>query len=137
MVRSRILSTSVRYLLPVLLLFAAFLLARGHNAPGGGFIAGLVVAAAYALVAIANQVREARVILWLEPRVFIAIGLLVVLISAVISVLVGLPALTGLWNSTLSLPIIGKLGTPFLFDIGVFYVVVGVVLLIIFSLMEE
>ena len=137
MVRSRILSTSVRYLLPVLLLFAFFILARGHNAPGGGFIAGLVVAAAFALVAIANHAREARVILWLKPRVFIAIGLLIVLISAVISVLAGLPALTGLWNSALFLPIIGKLGTPFLFDIGVFYVVVGVVLLIIFSLMEE
>ena len=55
-----ILPTAARFLLPLLLLFSAFLLLRGHNAPGGGFAAGLVAAAAFALYAIATDVRAAR-----------------------------------------------------------------------------
>lgn len=136
MIRSSILSTAVRYLLPLQLLFAFFILARGHNDPGGGFIAGLVVAAAFALYAIAYSVREAQTILRFRLRTYIASGLLVALLSAVAGWLAGLPAMTGLWG-TLQIPVIGKLGTPFMFDIGVFLTVVGVTLLIIFSLMED
>ena len=136
MIRSAILSTAVRYLLPLQLLFAFFVLARGHNEPGGGFIAGLVVAAGFALLAIAQDVRTAQAVLRFEPRSFIAVGLLTVLVSALISLLAGMPAMTGLWSSV-QVPVIGKLGTPFLFDVGVFLAVLGVTLLIIFSLMEE
>lgn len=136
MIRSAILSTAVRYLLPLQLLFAFFVLARGHNEPGGGFIAGLVVAAGFALLAIAQDVGTAQAVLRFEPRSFIAVGLLTVLVSALISLLAGMPAMTGLWSSV-QVPVIGKLGTPFLFDVGVFLAVLGVTLLIIFSLMEE
>lgn len=136
MIRSSILSTSVRYLLPLQLLFAFFELARGHNEPGGGFIAGLIVAAAFALYAIAEDVPAAQAILRFDPRTFIAVGLLVVLVSAVSSLAAGMPVMTGLWGAV-KVPVIGKLGTPFVFDVGVFLVVLGVTLLIIFSLMEE
>lgn len=135
MIRSSILATAVRYLLPLQLLFAFFVLARGHNEPGGGFIAGLVVAAAFALYAIAEDVDAARAILRYSPRSFIAVGLLVALGSTLPAILTGQPLMTGLWSSA-EIPVIGKLGTPFLFDIGVFLAVVGVTLLIIFSLME-
>lgn len=136
MIRSSILSTAVRYLLPLQLLFAFFVLARGHNEPGGGFIAGLVVAAGFALYAIAYNVSAAQAILRFKLRTYIASGLLVVLISALIGWLAGLPAMTGLWG-TVQIPVIGKLGTPFMFDVGVFLTVLGVTLLIIFSLMED
>jgi multicomponent Na+:H+ antiporter subunit B len=135
MTRSSILSTAVRYLLPLQLLFAFFVLARGHNEPGGGFIAGLVVAAAFALYAIAEDVNAARDILHFSPRTFIAVGLLMAATSGLPALLNGQALMTGLWSSV-QIPVIGKLGTPFMFDIGVFLAVVGVTLLIIFSLMD-
>jgi multicomponent Na+:H+ antiporter subunit B len=135
MIRSSILATAVRYLLPLQLLFAFFVLARGHNEPGGGFIAGLVVAAAFALYAIAEDVAAVRAIMRFSPRTFIAAGLLVALASTLPALLANKPFMTGLWSSV-QIPVIGKLGTPFLFDVGVFLTVVGVTLLIILSLME-
>ena len=51
---SLILRTATRFLMPLLLMFALFLFLRGHNAPGGGFVGGLVVAAAFVLYAIAS-----------------------------------------------------------------------------------
>jgi len=134
--KSIVLSTATRYLLPLLLLFSIFLLLRGHNQPGGGFAGGLAAAAAFSLYAIAHGVNEAREILHLHPRSLIALGLLVALGSALIPSLIGLPLMTGLWGDR-TLPVIGKVGTPFLFDIGVYLAVIGVTLLIIFSLAEE
>ena len=57
---SLILRTATRYLLPLLLLFSIFLLLRGHNEPGGGFVAGLVAATAFALYALSTNVAAAR-----------------------------------------------------------------------------
>ncbi len=136
MSKSAILSIAVRYLLPLQLLFALFVLVRGHNEPGGGFIAGLVVAAAFALYAIAHDVRQARAVLRFPPRAFIASGLLLAAASGLVALLGGKPFMTGLW-STVELPVIGKVGTPLIFDIGVFLVVIGVALMMIFTLMEE
>lgn len=133
---SLILSTAARYLLPLLLLFSFFLLLRGHNAPGGGFIGGLVAAAAFALYAVANGAAEARKILGAEPRVLIGFGLSVALASGLLPLFLGLPFMTGLWLPN-ELPALGKIGTPVLFDLGVYFVVIGVTLLIIFSLMED
>jgi multicomponent Na+:H+ antiporter subunit B len=133
---SLILSTATRYLLPLLLLFSIFLLLRGHNEPGGGFAGGLVAAAAFTLYTIAHNVAEAKKVLYLNPRTLIAVGLLVAVSSGLISLLAGYPFMTGLWSSQ-SLPVLGKVGTPLLFDIGVYLVVIGITLLIIFSLAEE
>lgn len=134
--KSLILSTTARALLPLLLLFSLFQLVRGHNEPGGGFIGGLVAAAAFVLYAIAYNVPAARKALRISPRVLIAVGLFVALGSGIVSLFLGQPFLTGQWGST-PLPIIGKLGTPLIFDIGVFLTVVGSVLTIIFAAMEE
>ena len=73
---SLILSTAARYLLPLLLLFSFFILIRGHNEPGGGFIGGLVAAAAFALNAIAFDVGSTRRTLRIDPRTLIPAGLL-------------------------------------------------------------
>lgn len=134
--KSLILSTAASYLFPLLLLFSVFLLLRGHNEPGGGFVGGLVVAAAFALYAIAHDVARARRVLGVDPRTLIGLGLLVGLVSGLFGLVAGLPFMSGQW-SEYSVPLLGKLGTPLLFDTGVYLVVIGVTLTIIFALAEE
>jgi multicomponent Na+:H+ antiporter subunit A len=129
---SPIFRTAARLLMPLLLLFAVFLLFRGHNQPGGGFVGGLVAAAAFALYAIAFGVANARQALLVRPLTLLGAGLLLALGSGVPAVLRGQPFLTAVWVSE-SLPV----GTPALFDVGVFLVVAGVVLMMVFSLAEE
>jgi len=133
---SLILRSAARLLLPLLLLFSIFLLLRGHNEPGGGFSGGLVAAAAFALLTIATDVPTTRRTLRMSPRIFIGAGLLVAVASGAIG-LIGGAFLTGLW-AELPLPGDAKLavGTPLLFDVGVYLVVIGVVLTIVLSLME-
>jgi multicomponent Na+:H+ antiporter subunit A len=130
-VSSPIFRTAARLLMPLLLLFAVFLLLRGHNQPGGGFVGGLVAAAAFALFAIAFGVQRARQAVLVRPMTLLGTGLLLALASGVPAVLRGRPFLTASWISGTSV------GTPVLFDVGVFLVVSGVVLMMIFSLAEE
>jgi len=134
---SLILSTAARLLVALMLVFSLFLLLRGHNEPGGGFVGGLVVAAAFSLYGFAFGIAATRRALRVEPQRLIITGLLVVLGSGLLPVvLAGAPFLTGLWDDT-PIPVIGKLGTPVTFDIGVYLVVTGVVLHIIFTLAER
>lgn len=132
---SLILSTATRYALPLLLIFSIFILLRGHNLPGGGFVGGLVAAATFAFYAFAYSVEEAQKALRANPIHLIGVGLLIAVSSAMYSLTLGLPFMTGIWGKT-DYPVIGAIGVPFIFDIGVYLVVVGVVLLIIFSLKE-
>lgn len=135
---SIILRTSTRYLMPLLLLFSVFLLLRGHNEPGGGFIGGLVAAAAFSLYAVAYSVRDARALIRVEPQTLIGTGLLVALTSGVVPLVAGREFLTGMWGGA-RLPVIGDiyLGTPVFFDIGVYLVVIGISLMDVFTLAEE
>jgi multicomponent Na+:H+ antiporter subunit B len=133
---SLILSTATIYLLPLLLLLSIYLLFHGHDSPGGGFVGGLVAAASFALYAISEGVREARERLRVNPRTLIALGLLTNLLSGCLALVKDEPFLTGLWKM-LRFPEGWKIGTPQLFDIGVYLVVVGVTLTIIFSLAED
>ncbi len=134
---SVILMTTARLLISMLMLFAIFLLVRGHNAPGGGFVAGLVVTSAIGLYALAFDIRSARSILRLDPRVFIAIGLLLALVSGIPGLVQGDPFLTGIWVDFKVGQESVKLGTPLLFDLGVFFVVIGMATIAILSLAEE
>ena len=131
-VTSPIFRTAARLLMPLLLVFSVFLLLRGHNEPGGGFVGGLVAAAAFALYAIAFGVQRARQALLVRPLTLLGAGLLIALLSGVPAVVRGQPFLTALWAPG-ALP----LGTPAMFDVGVFLVVAGVVLMMIFTLAEE
>ncbi len=134
--QSLIFAIATRYLFPLLLLFSLFLLLRGHNELGGGFVGGLVAAAAFALYTFAFDVEQARQLLHVDPRVLIGVGLLTSATSGVPALLKGAPFLTGLWLPN-PVPILGKVGTPLLFDVGVYLLVVGVVLQIVFVLAEE
>ena len=134
--QSIILSTATRYLLPLLLLFSIFLLLRGHYEPGGGFVGGLIAAAAFALNVIAFGVPRTREVLRVDPRILIGAGLLVAAISGLFAWLSGNTFFTAVWLKE-PWPILGTVGTPLLFDIGVYFVVLGVVLKIIFVLAEE
>ncbi|MDR7417861.1 MAG: Na+/H+ antiporter subunit B [Armatimonadota bacterium] len=132
---SLILSTASRYLLPLLLLFSVFVLLRGHNESGGGFVGGLMAAAAFALHAIAEGPERARHTLRRDPRALVGVGLLVALMSGLAALVADRPFLTGVWV-TIPWPEALKVGTPLVFDAGVYLVVAGTVLTILFSLME-
>ena len=134
--KSLILSTATRHLFPLVVLFSVFLLLRGHNEPGGGFVGGLVAATAFVLYGIAYTTREARRVLRLEPVMLIALGLATAVGSGLISLLLGRPFMTGLWSPR-DVPLLGHVGTPMLFDFGVFLVVLGVTMMIVFALSED
>jgi multicomponent Na+:H+ antiporter subunit B len=135
--KSLILQTAAKLLFPLLLLFSVFLFLRGHNDPGGGFIGGLIGAAAFALFAISNGTEVARRLLRIDPTFLIGLGLLFAIASGIISVIAGTPYLTGQWAFPVILGTEVELGSPILFDIGVYLVVVGFTLAVIFSLEEE
>lgn len=131
--RSSILQTATRYLLPILLLFSVFLLLRGHYDPGGGFVGGLVASIAFVLHSFANGTDATMTLLGRKPLSLIPMGLGIAALSVMAPMLWGLPPMTGLWVEG-KLPIIGSLGTALFFDIGVYLVVVGVVLTILFTI---
>jgi multisubunit Na+/H+ antiporter MnhB subunit len=133
---STILQTATRMLMPLLLLFAVFLLLRGHNQPGGGFVGGLVVASSFVLYSIAFGVEASRRALLVRPATLLGAGLLVALTSGLPAVVTGQPFMTAQWTELTVGRSAVALGTPLLFDVGVFLAVIGVVLTIVFTLAE-
>ncbi len=134
---SLIIRTTARFLLPLLLLLAVFLLLRGHDEPGGGFIAGLVAALAFALYVFAFDTATTRRVLRHDPRTLVGIGLLLATLAGVPGLLLGQSYLTAQWWP-IPLGPLGelKLSTPLFFDIGVFLVVLGTVMTIVLTLAE-
>ncbi|HZH00305.1 MAG TPA: Na+/H+ antiporter subunit B [Flavisolibacter sp.] len=130
-----ILKTASGYLLPLLLLFAVFILLRGHYEPGGGFVGGLVAAVAFVLHAFANGLKETRKFLKIHPGVLIPFGLAISLLSGLAPMLAGDAFMKGIWLQQ-PLPVIGLVGSALFFDIGVFFVVIGISLTILFTLSE-
>jgi len=128
---SLVLRTAARLLLALLLVTALFMLWRGHNEPGGGFIGGLFAASALTLYLLAFQRAATERLLRVAPRLGLPVGLAVAVASGLVGVgLAGAPFLTGQWITVGGL----KLGTPLLFDVGVFLVVVGFTLTIVLAL---
>ncbi|PWG79936.1 Na+/H+ antiporter subunit B [Pararcticibacter amylolyticus] len=131
--KSTILQAASRYLLPILLLFSIFLLLRGHYYPGGGFVGGLVASIAFVLHSFAHGTDNTMKILRYKPLSLIPAGLGIAALSMFLPVLFGQPVMTGLWINQ-PLPVIGMVGTALFFDLGVYLVVVGVVLTILFTI---
>ncbi len=134
--RSFLLQISARYMMPLIMIFSIFLLIRGHNQIGGGFVAGLVAASALMLYAIATSTEALRQRLPLPPRALVGIGLFTALASGLIPVLSRQPFMTGQWVKE-AIVVVGKVGTPILFDVGVYLVVIGIVVWILLTISEE
>ena len=133
---SLILRITSRVLFPLTLVFSIFLLIRGHNEPGGGFVGGLAAASGFALILASDGLEKARQVLRLDPLVFVGAGLAIALLSGLPPLAGGGAFLTGLWLDA-KIPVLGHLGTPFVFDVGVYLAVLGVVVTIVFELAEE
>ncbi len=134
---SLILRAAARVLMPLLLVFALFLLWRGHNEPGGGFVAGLVVSIAFVLRLLAEGVDAARTALLVTPRKLLVVGLLLALFSGFLPVLAHQAFLKSMWIELGPSDWGLLLGSPLIFDVGVFLVVIGVVLTMTFDLAED
>ncbi|MBF0694719.1 MAG: Na+/H+ antiporter subunit B [Flavobacterium sp.] len=134
--RSIILQTASRYLLPILLLFSFFLLLRGHYHPGGGFVGGLVASIAFVLHSFAFGTDETMVLIQRKPLSLIPMGLSIAALSMVLPMFFGAPLMTGMWFAY-DIPVIGAVGTSLFFDIGVYLVVIGVVLTILFTISKS
>lgn len=122
---SMILGVGGRLLLPVSLAFSLWLLWRGHNEPGGGFIGGLVAAAGVAVHSLPRGRSSMARLLRVQPITIAAAGLLLAMLSGLPALLGHGPFLTHQW-----IVVSGglALGTPLLFDCGVYLAVVGSVL---------
>ncbi len=135
---SLILSTAARLFKPLLLLVSVFVLLRGHDEPGGGFVGGLLGASAFALDAVTRNVGSARRKLPLAPHVLLGAGLLVAAASGLPALLQGQPFLTAQrYEAGMPFDLHITLSTVLLFDAGVYVVVMGAALLIMFTLGEE
>ena len=119
--RALMLERTARLAYWVMLAAATWILLRGHNAPGGGFIAGLVAVAATALLAIVYGPRTARRRLPLPPAGLALAGLALAVVSGLPGAVAGDPFLTHLWTRLAGL----KVSTVLLFDLGVFAAVWG------------
>ncbi|NGF58155.1 Na+/H+ antiporter subunit B [Parapusillimonas sp. SGNA-6] len=131
--RSPILQSATKYLLPILLLFSFFLLLRGHYYPGGGFVGGLVASIAFVLHSFSNGTEATMRLLKRKPLSLIPVGLGISVMSVTLPLLFGLPPMTGLWFEQ-PIPVIGMIGSSLFFDLGVYLVVIGVVLTILFTI---
>lgn len=121
--------------LPIALLVSAYIFLRGHNMPGGGFIAGLVTAVALTLQYMAGGLVWAQARMRTHFRSLIGAGLLIALLTGVASWVLGYPFLTTTF-AHLHWPLIGEfeLASALLFDLGVYTTVVGATLLILANL---
>ncbi len=130
-----ILATFARLLLPLALLVSAFIFLRGHNLPGGGFIAGLITAIALIMQYLANGAAWTQARLPARTHPWIAAGLVVALATGLASWLYGRPFLTSAFGHP-TLPLLGELplASAMAFDLGVYLVVVGATLLILINL---
>lgn len=136
---SLILRAAARIIMPLQLAFSIVLLIRGHNEPGGGFIGGLVAACGIALHGIAFGIPAARRLLRVPPPMLIGTGLLIAALSGLPGLFQGQPFLTGLWGGSVPTLLAGQLkfGTPLLFDVGVYLVVAGIAVHLIFTMAED
>ncbi len=132
-----ILRTASNYMLPLLLVFSVFILLRGHYLPGGGFVGGLIASIAFVLHAFANGLGNTKNLIRIHPGFLMPVGLGMSFLSGLAPMIAtGKSFLTGLWYSE-KIAVIGSLGTTLFFDIGVYLVVVGVTLTIIFTISES
>jgi multicomponent K+:H+ antiporter subunit A len=128
----------VRLLLPIALVVSFYLFMRGHNQPGGGFVAGLVMSVAFILQYMVAGTQWIEAQMSLRPLRWMGIGLLFATVTGLGAMAVGYPFLTThTWH--FELPVLGDIhiASALFFDIGVYAVVVGSTLLILTALAHQ
>ncbi|MFN3901953.1 MAG: monovalent cation/H+ antiporter subunit A, partial [Alishewanella aestuarii] len=130
-----LLATVAQSILPLALMVSIYIFFRGHNLPGGGFIAGLITAVAIILLYISQGVDWVKARMNIEYQRVVAVGLLIAFMTGLASWLFGRPYLTS-WFDYFQLPLFGEieLASAIAFDLGVYVTVVGATLLILASL---
>ncbi|KTD23204.1 MnhB domain-containing protein [Legionella londiniensis] len=128
--RSVILQTITRLLLAWMLVFSWWVLLRGHNAPGGGFIGGLIAASAFSLYLLAYGVNRVQQIIYFSPVTWLGFGLILMLLSSISGLVAGkvfmsFTALRGFEHF---------INSAITFDVGVYLVVCFSVLCILIAL---
>ena len=118
-------ATLTRLLFPLMLLVSVYIFLRGHNLPGGGFIAGLIAAIALIVQYLANGIAWTQKRLSFKKHIFISLGLLIATFTGLVPLFLGYEFLT---SSSKYFP------SALFFDIGVFMVVVGFTVLILIQL---
>lgn len=137
---SVIFETAARLLVALIFVFSLFMLLRGHNLPGGGFIGGLLGAVSFIVYSLARGPAEARKALHMAPEVIASLGLGIALLAGLFSFFMGDPMFTGQWYwvggdsyETAAFTI----NSILVFDIGVYLVVLGGILTLAFAFDEE
>jgi multicomponent K+:H+ antiporter subunit A len=130
-----IMQTLTRLLFPLMLLVAVFIFLRGHNLPGGGFIAGLIAAVALISQYLANGIAWTNARIKVDMHIVIACGLAAAFLTGLVAMSLSYPFLTSTFTY-LKWPVVGKfeVASAMAFDLGVFLVVVGATVLILVEL---
>jgi len=133
--RSTILDEADRWLFPVIVLVSVFITFRGHNAPGGGFAGGLIVGCAFVLRFLAGGSLRVRRSVIVQPTTFVGLGMLLAIGTALAPLVLGDALLESvIWQ--VEVPAVGtvKVVSSAFFDLGVYFLVVGVVLAVLVAL---
>lgn len=130
-----LLRTTAPLLVGLLAMLSIFVLTRGHHAPGGGFAGGLILAAGVAIQLLAHGVEHARRTLRVHPRTLVGVGLTTAAGAAALGPILNKPLLAPLPGPTI--PNVVQLGSVMVFDIGVYLIVAGTAVTIMFSLVED
>jgi len=133
-----ILQTATKILVFIIMTYSIYVLFSGHHNPGGGFIGGLITASAMVLLYIAFDAQSVRDIIPVDFKVLGAFGVLIAMLTGAGSFLFDVPFLTQTF-SYVELPLLGKteLATAVLFDLGVYFAVIGTTMTIIMSISED
>ncbi|MBN1348086.1 Na(+)/H(+) antiporter subunit B [candidate division KSB1 bacterium] len=132
--KSLILREVVRITIHIMLLFSLFLLVKGHNTPGGGFIAGLMTASAIVLEFLSEDLMYVRKVFNMRHAGYFGVGIMVSFLTGILPVFIErVPFLTSYQTHLHHLPVLGDmhLVSAAAFDLGVYLVVVFVTITII------
>lgn len=122
--RSLILTKAVQGISPIAIIFSIYMLLKGHNEPGGGFIAGLISSIAVFLLGLAYGVQQTRIKLLSFTRQCLAGGIFICISSGTLALFKGQPFFTHTYFES-------GFSTSLLFDVGVYLIVIGVSLTVL------
>lgn len=133
--KSTVVSFVIKVLIPVFAIFSVYTFFRGHDKPGGGFIAALIIAIVFVFNVMVNGENHTKQTFYLRPTLLISVGLSLAIFSALLPMAFGHPFMKAMWVE--HVPILHIVGTPTLFDLGIYVVVLGVVMKITYLFYDE